>query len=414
MMRYDRLLFISSIVILSVVVVIVNASHSQVYHYLDEILTRNGQPISPDGEKIAANVINWSSLGACPTGSFVSGFDASGKVCSSIPAGTSGIDGSGTSNFLAKWDDPDTLTSSSVREDSSGNLILNGGTVTIDASGDVSTGLNADKLDGYDAADLLAAGGTTGGSMPLQGVIIFKDDGSNAGISTIPLSLPKAGCNVKITVCDFGANPPTKLIIGADPVPRITKSRNDMNPSDIVNALRSPSCGAPGCVPSGAEICFKIEDPSFFGYLYIYCPSGYYCDGSFTTNIGERYWCCPNGYVALNGKCYKCPSDYPKFDKEDKVCYKTPRCPPTEAGEVFIQEDDVDNVCVYCPADHPIYDATTKHCIREAIYSTTKVGNCATLSATLESAFTDITFADSNNQPVTTGDYVALAYSCPA
>ncbi len=59
---------------------------------------------------------------------------------------------------MAKWSDSDTLISSSVREDSEGNLILNGGTVTINSSGGISSGLNADKLDGYEASDLLAAG----------------------------------------------------------------------------------------------------------------------------------------------------------------------------------------------------------------------------------------------------------------
>ena len=109
----------------------------------------------------------------------------------------------------------------------------------------------------------------------------------------------------------------------------------------------------------------------------------------------------------------KCPQDYPYADCEDRVCYKQPRCPPAGEDEVFIEEDDGENVCIYCPADHPIYDATTKHCIREASVSTIKVGNCATLSTVLESAFTDITFADANNRPLSTADYVVVAYSCP-
>lgn len=82
-------------------------------------------------------------------------------------------------------------------------------------------------------------------------------------------------------------------------------------------------------------------------------------------------------------------------------------------GKVFIKKDDEDNVCVYCPSDHPIYDTATKHCIKGASVNTTKVGNCATLTATLETAFTDVTFADSDSNPLSTADYVAIAYVCP-
>ena len=119
-------------------------------------------------------------------------------------------------------------------------------------------------------------------------------------------------------------------------------------------------------------------------------------------------------YSSASAKVVYCPEDYPNYDDEDNVCYAEPRCPSAGSGEVFIKEDDVDNVCVYCPSDHPIYDPATKHCLREASVDTIKVGNCATLTTTLKLAFTDVTFADASSNPLSTADYVAIAYHCPS
>ncbi|MCX8191163.1 MAG: hypothetical protein N3D78_03220, partial [Candidatus Aenigmarchaeota archaeon] len=95
------------------------------------------------------------------------------------------------------------------------------------------------------------------------------------------------------------------------------------------------------------------------------------------------------------------------------VCYK--KCEDTKAAnEVYIMTDDTQNTCIYCPADRPKYDPTTKACIRESSVATIRVGNCATLSTQLPVAFTDITFADANNNPISTADYVAVGYSCAA
>ncbi len=279
-------------------------------------------------------------------------------------------------------------------------------------------GKNDVATKGYvDAAMGLAAGG-----MGLQGVLVLRDNANNYGISSVPLSLPKANCNVKITVCDYGNNPPTKLIIGADPVPRITKSRiNEVDWRSVAiedDVDSSASCADPGC--GCCCSCTCPSDSSIFSYSY-YCNCE--CPYKGCCSHHTCVVCCPNinpntgsdliTYNSTSHDCVYCPSSYPHYDSEDQVCYATPRCPDPEPDEVFIQEDDVDNVCVYCPKDHPIYDATTKHCIREASVETIKVGNCATLSTTLESAFTDVTFADSSNNPLSTADYVAIAYSCP-
>ena len=326
--------------------------------------------------------------------------------------------------------------------------------VTIMGNGSESPGLNADKVDGLEAADLLAGGGV--GGMPLQGVIVLRDNANNYGISSVPIALPKENCDVKITVCDYGNNPPTKLIIGADPVPRIEKARNDC--VIVVVEEVSASCTLPGGCGSGS--CGPKEAYSDSGYLYVkmrgkhgsvscgtppyfICPFGYtlyrkdVCGEYYTScasYISEATFCAKflnnsvlnwveakawiewdiyGPHAKAYAKVAYCPEDYPNYDEEDNVCYAEPRCPPPSPGEVFIKEDDVDNVCVYCPSDHPIYDPTTKHCLREASVNTTKVGNCATLTTTLKFAFTDVTFADEHSDPLSTADYVTIAYVCP-
>jgi len=316
--------------------------------------------------------------------------------------------------------------------------------VTIMGNGSESPGLNADKVDGLEAADLLAGGGV--GGMPLQGVIVLRDNANNYGISSVPISLPKGNCDVKITVCDYGGNPPIKLIIGADPVREIAKPKNASGALvDEVSVSCTLSDYSSTCVTDaysdGGYLYAKVkgegihygscEDPPYFP-----CPflgdrrddCAIWNSGGFPQTKSEATFCARNlEGVVLNWVSYKawadglnigasakvayCPEDYPDYDEEHNLCYAEPRCPPADPGEVFIKEDEV--VCVYCPADHPIYDPTTRHCLRKANVTTTKVGNCATLTTTLKSAFTDVTFADSYSNPLSTADYVAIAYVCP-
>ena len=190
-------------------------------------------------------------------------------------------------------------------------------------------------------------------------------------------------------------------------MPRIIKNRYDT--TYLEKANKASSC-MPGyyahssCCPTGYKKGNKYVSE-------IPC----YCSGTVACNwvAGKDVGCIKDDHnVDCGDWSMKCPTTHPYGDCEDNVCYKKPRCPSAEAGEVFIGEDDVDNVCVYCPADHPIYDPTTKHCLREASVDTTKVGNCATLTTTLKSAFTDVTFADSDSNPLSTADYVAVAYVC--
>ena len=247
-----------------------------------------------------------------------------------------------------------------------GNLILEGditvGSATIKGDSSISSGLNSDLLDDYHASDLLAGSGSS--SMPLQGNIVFRDNSSNYGISTIPLSLPAAGCSARITVCDYGNNPPTKLIIGADPVPSTvpTITSSSVSCGSFGQGSNSPSCSTQ-------------------------------CDSS--CNIGNTAYCENNDKcVILNTACLSLRIN----------CDNYPRTCP------YVNQK-TNGRC--CPADHPIYDATSDNCVKDSTVSTNSIGQCSVLSTTLEAGFTDVTFANSSGNPISTADYVVVGYSCP-
>ncbi len=71
-------------------------------------------------------------------------------------------------------------------------------------------------------------------------------------------------------------------------------------------------------------------------------------------------------------------------------------CHPLKTKAIAYPRIKTDNRCkdTCCPADSPIYDPTSGNCIKEASVNTRSVGNCAVLQTTLETAFTDVTFAN--------------------
>ncbi len=257
------------------------------------------------------------------------------------------------------------------------------------------------------SSSLSATAQTTGA---ITGTIIFRDASSNYGISTIPLSLPKAGCMVRITVCDYGNKPPTKLIIGADPVPNNDKAPS-LGPLDYA-ARPSPYdyyyfdapniCGAKYKVIEGVDIMIACNQAHDFGSndnYYEYYP--YICD----VNNGEE--CVYNPVNGCPFDSYDSESAWPIQDKPGICCdLDGPDNIPGTADDNVISNGHC------CPKSHPIYDPTSGNCVREATVETRKMGYCSVLTTTLETAFTDITFADSQGRPLSTADYVAVSYVC--
>jgi len=232
--------------------------------------------------------------------------------------------------------------------------------------------------------------------MPLQGIIDFNSFGVGYNMNTVPLSLPKANCGVKITAC-YGA--PTKMVVGADPVARITKVPINVGGSAVSavwssyagNGYTGPRCG---------------NDANG---IYAYCPSSsYWCYG------GQQ--CCLNTYPSGDGVwyCYPTNSTFPNADSTNRVAYNNPRCSTASAGQTYIQYNQNENTCIYCELDHPLYDPTSKNCIKDATITTKSVGStCSTINAYLPTAFTDVTFLDASNNPV--GSYIIkVAYNCPS
>ena len=227
-----------------------------------------------------------------------------------------------------------------------------------------------------DAVNLetLQAATTGGGEMPLQGNIIFRDNANNNGISTIPLSLPKSGCDVKITVCDYSNNPPLKLIVGADPVSKTVPSKDNSGEScgvDIKDTWQDRYCPGVGDLPCSGYYTCASTTPA-------YCPQS--TDVCITPS--KKTSSCGCTQTAPNGYCLSIGS----YGNSVGVC---------------------------CPEGNPIYDATTGRCLKDTSIETKKIGGCSVLSTKLESAFTDVTFANSDGIYLTTADYVAVSYSCP-
>jgi len=366
-------------------------------------------------------------------------WNASGNNQYSLVAGNVGI---GTSNPSSK-------------------LTVNG---SVDVSNHTITGLAAPVSDS-DAANkgyVDAAGGSGGNTtvifnstldmgMPLQGVIDYSPP-TTSYVSTIPLSLPKANCGVKITACN---SPPGSLVIGADPVPRIVVPNihhatiHEVSPTTSVAGSSVTTSGSVGC---GAW-CWGA-----YSNVAEYCTAGYACAVTATATFGydesgNACWsgggiCCPSGttYDISNENhwCHSCPSGT-TWDAISRVCYSgantaTNRCPAAGTGETFLRWTNTlaSRTCtyynatvyadttkkfimeesdkyVYCPIDHPTYDSTTKLCIKANTVQTTPIGTyCATLNTYLPTSFTDVTFRNAADTAYVTSTYIMVAYNCPS
>jgi len=280
---------------------------------------------------------------------------------------------------------------------------------TVNASGNVLTGLAA-PINDTDAANkaYVDAAGSSGGNttvlfnstlnvgMPLQGVIDYSSPIVNYAFNTIPISLPKSGCGVKITAC---YSPPAKMVIGADPVARVTRAANN-DPSNNVTGHYSITTSTSSGVTCG---------------LYNYNSNYYYCTSSGMYCASSGSYCCLNGYSDDGTYCYSCNhAGYPSYDSTNHVCYATTRCNAAGSGETFIQYNTAENTCIYCATDHPIYDPTSRNCIKDATITTKSVGSsCSTINTYLPTAFTDVTFLDASNN-VLNSYLIKVAYNCPA
>jgi len=351
-----------------------------------------------------------------------------------------------------------------------GTTLLDGNTTItgpVNVTNNRITGL-ASPIDTADAANkaYVDAAGNSGGNttvlfnstlnlgMPLQGVLNYDAAISGYPVNTIPIALPKSDCGIKITACNTA---PTKLIIGADPVPRI----NVPNIHHATINEVSPTYSAPiaASVDSGSVSCGIWHTPGYpegrlcscSGSINQYCAANQYCVYSGSCLVTDSYechggasrgGCCPTGttYDSTNGFCYTCPAGS-TWDKASRVCYTAAnRCPAAGSGETllrwintvssrtcvyynsvaytntsqkFIMEDTTIDSYVYCPADHPTYDPISKNCIKDATVSTNLIGTrCSTFSTYLTTAFTDVTFRNDAGAYVDAYS-VKVAYSCP-
>jgi len=344
-------------------------------------------------------------------------------------------------------------------------LTVNG---TIDVSNNTITGLSAPMTDtdaankGYvDAAGsgldnaTVSINSTVNIGMPLQGVLNYDATITGYPVNTIPISLPKSNCGVKITACNTA---PTKLIIGADPVTRIIVANihhspiNEVSPTYLSAVAASTDSGSVSCgiwhyEPMPGRLC------SCEGSIAQYCAANYVCVYPGSCSVSNSYdcyggasrgGCCPAGktYDSGNGVCYTCPAGY-TWDAASRVCYTgantaANRCPAAGSGEVLLRWintvssrtcvyynsvaytntsqkfiiEESDNY-IYCPTDHPTYDPISKNCIKDATVSTNLIGTrCSTFSTYLTTAFTDITFRNDAGSYVDAYS-VKVAYNCP-
>jgi len=302
-------------------------------------------------------------------------------------------------------------------------------------------------------------------AMPLQGVIDYGTFTSSF-VNTIPLSLPKANCGVKVSACSVtSGGAPGSLVIGADPVSRIVVPNiqhatiNEANPSTSGTVTSVVWATAGGSGPACGE---STGSPRI-----AYCQAGYTCavytmpyyyEGgmvgggpgtccapglSYDATLGKCY-SCPSGTTWSNilSACYTCPSGY-VLDTSSHVCYTgansaSNRCPSAGAGETFLRWNNLAHTCfyynatvnadatkkfileesnayIYCPADHPVYDSTTKYCIKSNTVQTAPIGNyCSTLNTYLPTSFTDVTFRNAADSAYVYPNYIRVAYNCPS
>jgi len=219
-------------------------------------------------------------------------------------------------------------------------------------------------------------------NMPLQGVLNYDAQASGGTYyrNTIPLSLPKANCGVKVTAC---FSPPVKMVVGADPVTRITNAPINQGNAGIVAV-------ASGTLPNSS---YYIADPDYWSAS------------------------CPLGYIYTHesvGWCYNCTEAYPLIDPVNHVCYNNPRCSTASAGETSILYSLSENTCIYCASDHPVYDPTSKNCIKNTTITANSIGGvCSTINTYLPTSFTDVTFLNASDMPVGS-TLISVAYNCPS
>jgi|GEM_PF-1048262 len=359
-------------------------------------------------------------------------------------------------------------TSPQAKLSVNGTTTING---TVDVSNNIITGLAApiNETDAVNKAYVDAASGSTGGNttvifnstlnvgMPLQGVIDYSPL-TTSYVSTIPLSLPKANCGVKITACN---NPPGSLIIGADPVARIVVP--NIHHATIHEVSPTYGSAIAATVDSGPVSCGIWHTPGYpegrlcscSGSIAQYCAANQVCIYAGSCLVTDSYechggasrgGCCPTGtaYDSANGFCYSCPAGN-TWDTVSRICYSgantaANRCPAAVAGETFLRWTNTvsSRTCtyynsvayadatkkfimeesdkyIYCPADHPVYDSTTKLCIKANTVQTTPIGTyCATLNTYLPTSFTDVTFRNSADTAYVTSTYIQVAYNCPS
>ena len=211
-----------------------------------------------------------------------------------------------------------------------------------------------------------------------------------AGISTVPLALPRAGCIVKITVCDDRGNPPVSGVVAADPVPTQDVRANE--------SYTGVACGVKG-------IC------NYYGDAYYYCGTCLNCKTDY------NYYKCPRGFTCASRLDSGCKKYYcSAISSQTYFLLSEPGICCDLDGPDNIPGTDDDNVISgghCCPKSHPVYDPASGKCIKNATVVADKMGRtCSVLTTTIETMLTEVVFTDSQGKPLSTADYVAVSYVC--
>jgi len=244
-------------------------------------------------------------------------------------------------------------------------------------------------------------------NMPLQGVLNYDAlaSGGTYYRNTIPISLPKTDCGVKITAC---FSPPAKMVVGADPVSRVTKTPINAGPGGVAISYTDYSAEYGRPTQPGPYCGSIYGDQNYHG---LWCTSASLWCASLS-------YCCPTSYpnytITDPLYCYACNSTYANIDPVNHICYNNPRCSAASAGQTYIQYNINENTCIYCASDHPVYDPTSKNCIKNTTITTNSIGGvCSTINTYLPTAFTDVTFLNASDMPVGS-TLISVAYNCPS